>query len=639
MNEECNYSKIEDYKTAFECFEQRFLIGKRSIFNLDNKDEILTSPNINYLIENFVENGYAGSANSIEKFCYQLTKQHFEEKDEEIVVDGKKIKQTYFYKKDLNKVQKGAIELLATTIWLWRLPPSNTDDKGRKEKVYEILGLIEDYKDFNLEKNHEFFTSVGRGFAAPGMRYNMNKPNELAYLIKFFEKYLDSTNVNGIDILMTDDFNGKLTTKTTYKYDVTIKKDKSRTYSKPTKIETPKDSTVSISVHNGLLYLFDSNKYEAILSDNHKESILDTFEKFITKDDQNKTLDEKLQIIKSQLIEKLGDSYKGGGHFFYMKGIREIWQSGLDFKSNTILHGAPGTGKTYLTEESIKIKQKIEENLKYELVQFHPSYTYEDFMDGIKPAGIDPENGQMIFKLTNGLFKQMCIDAFNALRKNPQNPKKFYFIADEINRAELSRVFGELLLCLEEDKRLKINEDDSLEGTRIKTQNSMMWEDDDVVVFVDDEGKISDTPLENKDFWYFGVPENLYFIGTMNDIDRSVDSFDMALRRRFVWKHYTCNYDVIMEKFKNDNKSDDYIKICKEVNEFITSDKGLNLGSSYELGHSYFMKPDKINQSQLDNIWKENIAPLLKEYARAIESNENEIDKLIKSAEKIFKLK
>ena len=114
------------------------------------------------------------------------------------------------------------------------------------------------------------------------------------------------------------------------------------------------------------------------------------------------------------------------------------------------------------------------------------------------------------------------------------------------------------------------------------------------------------------------MPENLYFIGTMNDIDKSIDSFDMALRRRFVWKKYSCNYDVIVEYFDktSEDKLETYIKFCKKINEHITINEGLGLDDSYELGHSYFLKPKKLTKSEIDKLWNEHISPLLKEYLR-----------------------
>jgi len=304
----------------------------------------------------------------------------------------------------------------------------------------------------------------------------------------------------------------------------------------------------------------------------------------------------------------------------------------LDSK-NMILHGAPGTGKTYAVENGIKEKLRIEVGEKhdeyYTLQQFHPSFGYEEFIDGIKPEGIGG-NGQMSFKLVNGVFKKMCIAAAKNLKeaKLRTDIKNFYFVADEINRAELSRVFGEVLLCLEEDKRLTYKNGE-WKGTKVETLNSALWEEGDAVITVN--GK-----------QYFGVPENIYFIGTMNDIDRSVDSFDMALRRRFLWKHYECDYRVISEHDSyeriNENDLKKYITICENLNDHITGKSGFDLGESFQLGHSYFLKPKKLNQSQINETWENHIKPLLREYLRSSVPL-GEIEKHLKKAQNIFKLK
>jgi len=345
--------------------------------------------------------------------------------------------------------------------------------------------------------------------------------------------------------------------------------------------------------------------------------------------------------ITAPILEKVRDEFgmtitKENGFKVTQKLGAFLWQKfGKSFpleSKNMILHGAPGTGKTYAVENTIKRRLELEEGEKYEkyyhLVQFHPSYGYEEFIDGIKPDGL--KDGQMQFKLVNGDFKQMCIDAAEELKKaedEGREPKTFYFIADEINRAELSRVFGEVLLCLEEDKRIRYNKKTGRwEGTMVKTLNSALWEDKDAVCIQDGER-------------YFGVPENLYFIGTMNDIDRSVDSFDMALRRRFLWKHYTCDYQVIAEydKYKNEDKLEEYIDACKALNEYITGPKGFNLGEHYQLGHSYFLKLKNINKTQIQKLWDESLKPLLTEYLRA-EVPSSEIERMLKKARSAFSL-
>lgn len=287
---------------------------------------------------------------------------------------------------------------------------------------------------------------------------------------------------------------------------------------------------------------------------------------------------------------------------------------------NVIFHGAPGTGKTYSVLNAIK--NLVGEDIsRYALVQFHPSYSYEDFIDGIKPV---KGSNSINLELTNGNFKNICKRAFENL-KSDEETKSYFFIADEINRAELSRVFGELLLCLEDDKRLRF-EDGELIGTRIKTQNANLWEDKHAVVKENDE-------------LFFGIPENLYFVGTMNDVDRSVDSFDMALRRRFTWIRMDFDDKPLRKKYADDKKLEKYIQICHQLNEYITTKKdGFNLGLDYQLGQSYFLKPNSLIQDELDIVWDKYIAPLLTEYLRAI-FEQHKIPSEIEKAQKIFKLK
>lgn len=299
----------------------------------------------------------------------------------------------------------------------------------------------------------------------------------------------------------------------------------------------------------------------------------------------------------------------------------------IEYK-NIIYHGAPGTGKTYSVLKAVEALTGGDAS-RYILVQFHPSYGYEDFIDGIKPIKSNNSNS-INLALENGTFKELCKKAFENL-KSEEETKPYFFIADEINRAELSRVFGELLLCLEEDKRLRF-EDGKLFGAKIKTQNSNLWDESHAVV-IEGDG-------ENKQL-YFGVPENLYFIGTMNDIDRSVDSFDMALRRRFTWIKTEFDEKALRQKFNNDSKLEIYITMCNKLNEYITNstkDNGLNLGSDYQLGQSYFLKPKSLVQDELDTTWDRYIAPLLTEYLRAT-VEQHEIPKKVETAQNIFKLK
>jgi len=597
-----------------------------------------------------------------------------------------------------NTSQSGRVEVIAKILKLSSGNPilqEKTNDKG-------VPLSIED----NLKSNPFFNTSI-KGFASTGTYYNTNKPAELAYIINFFKVFLEpnKSSGEGFELLGKD---WDVTIKETYdlvdpnkkdgKENVNKQKEDER-LEKPIKIKLDKqkkderlekqsetdkqefwlakyqkklqdedatkvvfgvgENAKTVAVRNALLYWIDPEHYEPIISKEYKEKIEKTFKDEYEKDKAEKladNIDKCLYQIKDMLIEKYGQDIVNDG--FYSDGIKDLWLSGIDFgDKNTILYGVPGTGKTYQTLRTIKNRVKLDNlgaastSIEYStLVQFHPSYGYEDFIDGVKPIGTD-NSGNMKFGLVNGAFKKMCIQAFkelvrakNATSKKETKAKSFYFVADEINRAELSRVFGELLLCLEEDKRLRFDGNE-LQGAYIKTQNAALWEKEHAVVVMKKDKKVVDVKCENErleyisdgDEYYFGVPENLYFIGTMNDIDRSVDSFDMALRRRFVWKHYSCDYGVLVEHYDCDVE-DSYIKACKALNEHITSAKGFDLGESYELGHSYFMtKNKKINNSQMSTLWEEKIAPLLKEYLRTTYS-ESEIKKHLAEAKKIFAL-
>jgi hypothetical protein len=317
---------------------------------------------------------------------------------------------------------------------------------------------------------------------------------------------------------------------------------------------------------------------------------------------------------------------------------------------NVIFYGAPGTGKTYYVRQYLKIKFPDEEefNKHVKWVQFHPSYSYEDFIEGIKPIGIKHDSVEL--KLVNGQFKDFCIKA------KENRSEEYYFVADEINRANLSAVFGETLSLLESGYRdFRKNENENEERNMIETQYSEL------------EKKLSDE--EKRDICYdynngntagkFGIPANIRFIGMMNDVDKSIDSFDLALRRRFKWIRMDCDYNVIRNNIeKNDVES--YVKRCARLNYFISgrdpkSYKGLEncneiivdknnslkLGSSYEFGHSNFLKikeicaQNQIQKDDLDELFVLFLQPTLKEYLRSFFS-EDVVESKLGDAKGVF---
>ncbi len=390
---------------------------------------------------------------------------------------------------------------------------------------------------------------------------------------------------------------------------------------------------------------------------------------------EQKTLQEKFELLRDEICKKEERTYVeiNGLKSFYLvdqflnlidkvkqkdvddakdKGHDELYKKALEFKNflggeeiknddfiellkqgqNIIYYGAPGTGKTFGVLEDVK--STVDNVLgRYEITQFHPSYSYEDFVEGIRPKGIDKSNGSMQFGLEDGEFKKFCKKAreeeesFLELKdidfKSAIEGFGYFFIIDEINRAELSRVFGELLFALEyrgADKGM------------VKTQYSSLRDEDDI----------------------FYIPENIFVIGTMNDVDRSIDSFDLALRRRFIWIRKDCNYDVITTECKytdKEKKQNSYENIekfsqaCLQLNEQITLKKndGLGLGKKYEIGHAYFLKiskytnGNKISQQSMNKLFDYHIEPVLSEYLRS-EYNEEDIEKHVKNLKNYFKL-
>jgi len=295
---------------------------------------------------------------------------------------------------------------------------------------------------------------------------------------------------------------------------------------------------------------------------------------------------------------------------------------------NVILYGPPGTGKTYAVKNSLDFLCQGDRS-RYEFVQFHPSFTYEDFIEGIKPKGVT-ENGNIKFELVDGVFKRFCKRAKENLDKD------YYFVVDEINRANLSSVFGETLLCIEKDYRHDGKSDQNL----IKTQYSPLIED---MIQEDKKSKGLAYHLIDSDV-YFGVPKNVYFIGMMNDVDKSIDAFDLALRRRFKWIRKDCDYDVIENDVKFRNGDDfhnieKYTKSCKNLNNFISEELGM--GKSYEFGHSFFMKITNIASSKtissknIKVLFNLHLKPTLKEYLRTMFS-EGQLENKLEEALAVF---
>jgi len=375
---------------------------------------------------------------------------------------------------------------------------------------------------------------------------------------------------------------------------------------------------------------------------------------------------------------------KTGANMKNLQGFIDLLQS----NKNLILTGAPGTGKTYLAKKiakqmiGVKTDKELKESGQLAFVQFHPSYDYTDFVEGLRPTTPD-KDGNIGFELKDGVFKEFCNNAADKKISNfdekydefiediMQNPvifktpklqkeftikfnskkscvvipnteqatempitkrivgeyvkngniidwkayvtpigdyikqkynistentsdknKHFIFIIDEINRGEISKIFGELFFSIDPSYRGK-------KGA-VKTQYSNMHED------------------ENEEFY---VPDNVHIIGTMNDIDRSVESFDFAMRRRFTWIEITAEQSAENMKLPKEIKDR-----MEKLNDAISSIEGLN--PSYHIGGAYFLDKDGKPRTDFDALWKLRLEPLLKEYLRGTPDVDDELEKL-----------
>ncbi len=292
----------------------------------------------------------------------------------------------------------------------------------------------------------------------------------------------------------------------------------------------------------------------------------------LTKEEYHSILNKDISIEIDLNDFSIEDAEKD---IFLSKEELENIQNSLEYKKNMILQGPPGVGKTYMAKRLAYLMMEVKDNTKIEMIQFHQSYSYEDFIQGFRPK----EDGG--FKLENGVFFRFCKRA----QSDPEN--KYFFIIDEINRGNLSKIFGELMLLIEADKR-------GQENAVALTYSSSS---------------------ENR----FYIPNNVYLIGTMNTADRSLAVVDYALRRRFAFINIIPSFN---DKFKKELLNlgvdegiiDQIIIKITALNNEISKDPNLGLG--FNVGHSYFCNVPK-GSGDIDwynGIVKHELAPLLEEY-------------------------
>ena len=386
----------------------------------------------------------------------------------------------------------------------------------------------------------------------------------------------------------------------------------------------------------------------------------------------------------------------------------ESYKKLLESNHNLILTGAPGTGKTYLAKEIAKAMGCSDEEIGF--VQFHPSYDYTDFVEGLRPIQ-DDNTGAIGFERKDGVFKAFCERALRCLtgnqqisnfdnvynafvndiiengndieletpiqkrkfnvkinnngklvaipqtgtgteititkemlqiyiesdkitdwksyvtsivpymklkygemlsEKTPNKDAKFVFIIDEINRGEISKIFGELFYAIDPGYR------GSEKCSNLRTQYANLQR-------IPNEFDSFLNIKDSDNYGHFFVPENVYIIGTMNDIDRSVESMDFAFRRRFAFKEIKAEENIGMLDNLDTSVKEDAIKRMSRLNKTIEKTEGLS--SAYHIGASYFLKL-KNYDNDFGQLWDYHIEGLLREYLRGYPNIEDSLNKL-----------
>lgn len=407
-------------------------------------------------------------------------------------------------------------------------------------------------------------------------------------------------------------------------------------------------STISTeAIVNIILFFCDTTKYLPIPAQNKKKLISDKLKDLIQGDvQQNLTFGNEIDKTLCRIREELKKLKTEDGtplyqevNPFWHSTIRPFWDDTtekldneqlsdrtlLEYKKAMILYGPPGTSKSYqarkmaegmiaeaLRKNSANISEAIYSlqntlDSHIHVLQMHPNYTYDDFIIG---KSID--NGKIVVK--PGKMLQI-IQGIDTEDKIPH-----FVILDEINRVDISRVFGELFTAMEASYRDK--------GVELSVNINDIPEDE--IKGLQDKGMIKDGKL------YLKVPNNMYFIGTMNMIDFSLEQVDFALRRRFLWRLST--YDpkrldeIISENIKDNNISesipDNFSETCTDLNNEIEWEN--SLGKSYLIGHVFFSEIVDIFKQVKDwgkakNIlWQVSILPTLEAYCGTMDANMQE---------------
>lgn len=556
--------EVETFKN--DNFVRTFLIGKRSFLNKNRNDNPI-----------FSENDVDIVIDAIKEYTPKIANYTSENKGK------KKDEKSEKPKMDLNETQK---DILAHAVWLCVYPLDQTFNGNWS---YYNCG------DYTL-RNDIIDTEKGLSSTVANQKI-ANVPAILNFFKEVIEKDAKETNA----------FRECLGEK-------------------------------DLSSKNMLLHLFEPDDFEAISSSKYKDRIVKSFSYLLEQNQTSKSVDDNIKDIREE-ITKL---YSGFNQFFYdgfkyffedydNKDTKELLNK-FCYKKAVMLYGPPGTGKTYeandlaqkllgykfstalkktpekrldiLKEFFNKRNDQDKSNSNIFNLQFHINYTYDDFVAGMAFAdGKSEVRKGFIFKV---------IERANELAKVSKE-LPVVVILDEINRTDISRVFGELFSAIE-------------------------YRGKDICLSL----------KENDEFLKINIPENVYFIGTMNEIDFSLERIDFALRRRFIWELKTFNKtklkDIIIKDYgleisNDDNNTEkqlefagfninDYCNLCQNVNNKIKSYEDKGLGEKYYIGHAFFAEITKImkemNYEYADAknlLWEISIKPTIEAYCGSLDKS------------------
>ncbi len=534
------------------------------------------------------------------------------------------------------------LALMIEVLTIYYAYPTSISKKTKQENLKELYSsqlaidhdLSESYFQFSLA------AIQSEGIGSGGMGYNTNRYSEIMYLLKVFTEWFKQLEAGEVNIDYIEDVNG-------FQFQQFLDNEKVSDGKMP-------------QCRHLLLYFLFPDYYQRIISSGHKKRIIRVFKDFCSdeklKEEIGNQIDE-LEVTMDQslsVIAKALEGLTGKKTDFYESDLEPFWNfrgtdaiksldiEALEYKKQIVLYGPPGTGKTHtakalageiitytlaqslgtdlLKKEGREKKERAIKNNIHRL-QLHPAYTYEDFIGGLQFI-----NGDTKFQ------KGFLLNLLDQMQGHPDMPHAL--ILDEINRVDLSRLFGECFSALE-NRGEPIDLLAKIEGKHIQLT----------------------------------IPNNLYIIGTMNLIDHSVEQLDFALRRRFLWVEANYNPDALLEicaqnwqKLTWGRKAYAWEKVENDFNRLIEAADALNdaiekheeLGPDFKLGHVFFIDAVKFLHQELDDyvskstflftpkggwrspiekLWNLSLSPLLSEYLSGLDHKaKQDIMKKLKTA-------